>query len=949
MSKYFNVRKCCFFLAVNLSFALASQAQSNFQKIENGVQIKLAKPAGQTEYVNIQFATNRIAHVSARLNNATPVANGIGIILKSSPVAYTQSIADDSITLKSNALTVKASLTNGGLAFYDANNRSITKELSQGREFTPTMFDGDAAYAIKQYFLSDANEAYYGLGQHQQGFINYKGRQVELLQNNTEVAVPFLYSSKNYGILWDNASITKAGDVRQPLELNALKLISDGGEQGWLSNRWALLSRPDSILLAQPQALINFSFLEDQKLLPKAFKLDHAVSTWSGKIGSSISGKHQLVVKFGGYLKIWFNNQLVADTWRKAWNPLTSVFDLQLEAGKTYDFKIEWRPDGGESYLDVKTIIPNKFAQEETFALSSEAGEAISYYLIAGSSADDVIAGYRELSGKATMLPKWAFGLWQSRERYKTQKELLDVVKEYRKRQIPLDNIVQDWSFWKENDWGSQDFDETRFPDATQMIKDVHAMNANFMISVWPKFYEGIPVYKDFYDKGFLYKRNIADQRRDWIGKGYTSSFYDAFNPEARKAFWHLIDEKLYKRGVDAWWLDATEPDVHSNLSIATRKQLITPNYLGSSEKYFNAFPLFNAQGVYEGQRQENPDKRVFILTRSAFTGLQHYGSVTWSGDIGSRWEDMKNQIGAGVNFSLSGLPYWTMDIGGFVVEARYEKPNAASLEEWREQMSRWFQFGVFTPLTRLHGQFPFREIYNVAPENHPAYKSMVYYDQLRYRLMPYIYSLAGKTYQQDYTPMRGLVMDFANDEKVLSINDQYLFGPSLLVNPVTAYQQSNRQVYLPKGQGWFDLYSGQYFAGGQNIKAAAPYDKMPVFVKEGSIIPIGPALQYVSEKPAEPITLYVYGGKDAEFTLYEDDGLSYGYEKGAFSQIQIGYSQNTKTLTIKQREGSYPNMLNNRTFNVVFIDAKHKKALDFNQKPTKTINYNGNEVSVKF
>lgn len=948
MFKYSKVRKCCFLLSSCFVFAVAAHAQSTYQKISNGVQLSIIDQTKQSQFVNIQFVTDNIVRVSASVNGNAIPKHGFGLIYNEAPIKFKETTVGDSLSLTSDKLLVKVSLKNGGVAFFDLNGKKILKELSAGRSFTRTMFDGDPAYAIKQYFVSDPKEAYYGLGQHQQGFIDYRGRQVELLQTNTEVAVPFLYSSNNYGLLWDNASITYAGDIRKPLELSALKLMSENGEQGWLSNKYASIQKPEEILFKQPQSVINVSFLDDQHLLPKGIPLQKSVATWSGKIGSGVSGNHQLIFKFGGYLKIWFNNKLIADTWRKAWNPLTVVYDLQMEAGQTYPFKIEWKPDGTESYLDVKTIIPDDFAQQQTFAFNSEAADAISYYFISGDNADQIISGYRTLSGKATMLPKWAMGLWQSRERYKTQKEIVDVVKEYRKRNIPLDNIVQDWSYWKEDDWGSQDFDKARFPDAEQMVKDVHQMNATLMISVWPKFYEGIPVFNDFYKKGFIYKRNVADQRRDWIAKGYTSSFYDAFNPDARKAFWNLLDEKLYKKGVDAWWLDATEPDIHSNLSTNVRKQLFTPTYLGSSQRNFNAFPLFNAQGIYEGQRKENPDKRVFILTRSAFTGLQNYGSVTWSGDIGSRWEDMKNQIGAGVNFSMSGLPYWTMDIGGFVVEQRYENPNAASLEEWREQMSRWFQFGAFTPLLRLHGQFPYREIYNVAPENHPAYQSMVYYNKLRYRLMPYIYSLAGNAYQNDYTLMRGLAMDFGTDQKVLNINDQYMFGPSLLVNPVYQYQQKSRKVYLPQGQGWFDFYTGKYFAGGQTIDANAPYERTPVFVKEGAILPIGAAIQYTSEKPNAPITLYVYGGKNGQFKLYEDDGLSYGYEKGEFSTISFSYNQKSKSLTIGSRTGSYANMPTTRIFKIVFIDAKHQKALDFDQKPTKEVTYTGKETTIK-
>ncbi|RZM22203.1 MAG: DUF5110 domain-containing protein, partial [Pedobacter sp.] len=449
-------------------------------------------------------------------------------------------------------------------------------------------------------------------------------------------------------------------------------------------------------------------------------------------------------------------------------------------------------------------------------------------------------------------------------------------------------------------------------------------------------------MYEDFDKKGYLFKRNIADGRKDWIGEGYTSTFYDPFNPAARTAFWKLINEKIYSKGINAWWLDATEPDMHSNISVEKRKEVMNPTFLGSSTKYFNAFPLVNAKGVYEGQRSVNPNERVFILTRSAFSGLQKYAAATWSGDIGARWEDMKAQISAGINFSLSGMPYWTMDIGGFVVEERYEKHQPEHVEEWREMFSRWFQFGAFTPLFRAHGQFPYREFYNVAPESHQAYKSMVYYNQLRYRLMPYIYTLNGKAHHQDYTMMRGLVMDFPADEKVKNIGDSYMFGPSLLVNPVYKFKERSRDVYLPRGQGWYDLFSGQFHKGGQAIKADAAYGKMPVFVKEGSIVPIGPAIQYTSEKTDKPLTLYVYTGKDASFTLYEDEGTNYNYEKGSFSNILITYNEADKNLTIEDREGDFAGMQINRVFNIVILTPKNKKPLDFNQKTDKTINYAG-------
>jgi alpha-D-xyloside xylohydrolase len=598
--------------------------------------------------------------------------------------------------------------------------------------------------------------------------------------------------------------------------------------------------------------------------------------------------------------------------------------------------------------LSAKWLEPVPAADQNTFAFASEAGRQLDYYIITGKSMDDVIGGYRTLTGKATIVPKWAMGFWQSRERYKTQDEILTTVAEFRKRNIPLDNIVLDWSYWKEAAWGSQEFDETRFPAPDSMIEVLHNnYHTHIMISVWPKFYEGIEAYNTFDKNGWLYKRNIADRQRDWIGKGYVSTFYDAFNPAARKGFWDLISKKIWSKGFDAWWMDASEPDILSNVSSQKRKEQMTPTALGPAAQYLNAYPLQNAKGIYEGQRSTDSTKRVFLLTRSGFAGSQRYAAAIWSGDIGATWHDMKAQIPAGINFSLSGVPYWTMDIGGFVVSSRFEKPSEKDLEEWRELNTRWYQFGAFVPLFRAHGQYPFREMFNIAPENHPAYQSMLYYDKLRYRLMPYVYSLAGATYHNNGTIMRGLVMDFPADTAVTNIGDQYLFGPSLLINPVYAFQQQKKELYLPKGTGWYDLYSGTYERGGQHITADAPYERMPVYVREGSIVPFGPELQYTSEKPADTITLFVYTGANGSFDLYEDEGLNYNYEKGLYSTINFRYNEQNKTLTIGSRKGSFPGMLQKRTFRVVWLSPSQAKSID-GTVPDKELLYEGKALTIK-
>ncbi len=858
----------------------------------------------------------------------------------------------ENITLKTKQLIATVNLKTGGVDFRDIQGKRILGEKQvAGRSFRPVVFDGKRQYNIIQTFQSTSDDAWYGLGQHQDGVFNYKGQQVNFFQNNTEVAVPFLISSKNYGILWDNYSLTTAGDIRPFHQLSSLQLFSKKGEPGWLNASYANdKNKPGQIISERSESSINMEFLGDSKVqLPKEFTPGTGIVTWEGSLASHLSGLHQFKFIFGGTIKVWANGKLVLDRWRKAWNPAPALLPLHLKKGEKVPVRIEWIPEGGASYLSLKWQEPLSEEQRNAFSFSSEAGQQVDYYFIYGKNMDEVIGGYRNLTGKATIVPKWALGFWQSRERYKTQEEILSTVAEFRKRRIPLDNIVLDWNYWREAEWGSQEFDAARFPAPDSMISVLHKKyNTQIMISVWPKFYEGIPSYNDFDKKNWLYKRSIADRERDWIGKGYVSTFYDAFSENARKGFWNLINNNIYSKGIDALWMDASEPDIVSNVSPEQRKLQMTPTALGSAAEYLNAYPLQNAKGIYEGQRSTDPDKRVFLLTRSGFAGSQRYAAAIWSGDIGSTWHDMKTQISAGLNFSMSGLPYWTMDIGGFVVPEKFEKPNEEGLEEWRELMTRWSQFGAFVPLFRSHGQFPGREVFNTAPEAHPAYQSFLYYDKLRYRLMPYIYSLAGAAYHDNSTIMRGLPMDFAADTAVLNIGDQYMFGSSLLINPVYEHKQTKRQLYLPKCAGWYDLYTGKWYAGAQKLIADAPYERMPVFVKAGSIIPFGPELQYTAEKSADTITLNIYTGADASFNLYEDEGTNYNYEKGAFAIIPIKYNEATKTVTLDARKGSFSGMLQKRVFRINLISPNESKRLDFDAKGDKEIFYTGEKLITK-
>lgn len=838
-------------------------------------------------------------------------------------------------TLSTAKLKAVVDLATSAVSFLDATGQQILAEKS--RALVPAIVQGDQTFHVRQEWQGQTNEALYGLGQHQLGLMNIKGYDLDLWQYNGTVAIPFFVSSRGYGVLWDNTSFTRFGDLREFEPIPSAQLFDADGKPGGLTVSSFAGQNFDHLLVRKIEATIDIGSTNDYKTVD--LPADGASVRWEGDVLAKETGDYTFHI-FSNYgIKLWVDDQLVTSYWHQRWQPWKNVAQVRLEAGHRYHLKLEWVTESAGQRLQLLWKTPSR---DDATSLWSEVGEGTDYYFCYGPNLDRVIAGYRHLTGEAPLMPLWAYGLWQCRQRYETAQQSLDVLDGYRSRSIPIDNIVQDWFYWKEDAWGSHEFDPARFPDPAGWIRAIHEKyKAHLMISVWPKFYPGTENFKALRDHGFLYEPQLGEDIKDWMGHPYT--FYDAFNPEARKMFWSQINRELFQKGIDAWWLDASEPELAPTLS--GQRSHMHPTAMGTGARILNAFPLMNSEAVYEGQRAAAPDKRVFILTRSAFAGQQRYAAAVWSGDISSTWTTMRAQISAGLGFSLSGMPYWTMDIGGFSVPQRFSRKDAKpeDTEEWRELNARWFEFGTFAPLLRVHGEFPHREMWEFGGESHPAYRAELKFDRLRYRLLPYIYSQAAEVTQHGGTIMRALVMDFRSDTNVWNIADEFMFGSAYLVCPVTTYQARSRAVYLPQTPGgWYDFWTSAFVPGHQNINASAPYDSIPLYVKAGSIIPTGPDLQYTGEKPADPITISIYSGADGNFTLYEDDGLDNGYEKGAFTRIPIHWDDHARALTIGERTGSFKGMLKTRTFKIVLISPS-------TSVPEKTIRYVGRAIKLPF
>jgi len=965
-----------------LAWTTATEA-ADFTRGGNQVTI----PVKQTvkdgpRQVRLEVVSDHIIRVRATAEDAFPEKESLIILPQKTDTSYEVSESGGQVTVKTRALTAVVNAATGEIAFSDAQGNTLLKELAGGgKTFRPfTVSDREigvgnpsakerTAWSWTMQFDSPDNEAFYGLGQHQSEELNMKGKNEDLFQYNTKVSVPFVLSNKGYGLLWDSYSYGRFGNPDEYQQLNrAFTLYDKDGKQGALTGTYTakdgqrLVRAEDSLYyefalpeLAYPMAGNDIGVGN----LPKDFPLEGAKVVYEGYMEAPVTTVYRFILYYAGYMKVYMDGkEVVPERWRTAWNPNSYKFTFPMQKGRKTHLKVEWLPDGGVSYCGLRAATPRTEQEQGRLSIWNEMARDMDYYFIQGQDLDEVISGYRTLTGKAQVMPKWAMGFWQSRERYKSSADIEETMSEFRRRHIPVDNIVQDWNYWQLDSWGNHTFEEARYPHPQAMLDSVHQMHGRFMISVWPKFYCSVDNYKALDSHGWIYHQAVKDSIYDWLG--YMGSFYDAYDPGARKMFWRQMDENLYTKynyGIDAWWMDASEPNVRDCTPIWYRKALCGPTALGTSTEYFNAYSIVNADAIYNGQRGVNPNQRVFLLTRSGFAGEQRYSTATWSGDIGTRWEDMRAQMTAGLNYCMSGIPFWGMDQGGFCVENRYVAAQQLfdatgteneDLKEWRELQTRWNQFGCFIPLYRAHGQWPLREVWNIAPEGHPAYETIVWYDKLRYRMMPYLYSMAGWAHFKDYTLMRALVMDFTADEKVYDIKDQWMFGPSLMACPVSKYQARQREVYLPKGKGWYDLYTGKHYAGGQTLTAEAPYERIPVYVPEGGILPFGPEMEWCDEKPADLINLYVYTGQDGEFELYEDENTNYNYEKGKYATINFCYDESTRTLIIGQRHGDFDGMLKERRFNVVTVSPGKAQTLDLESPKGKMVKYKGKEIKVK-
>jgi alpha-D-xyloside xylohydrolase len=802
--------------------------------------------------MRVELCGDRVVHVIATPMSELPTPK-VPIVVQACRADNVQvKNGEKAVTLSTSAITASVDVATGALTFLSSDGRTLLAEPKQGgKSFDVPALVETKTWQVQQSFLSPADEALYGLGQHQEGIFNLRGVPVRLHQANTNISIPFLLSSKGYGILWNNPSLTDFNPADQPI---AIDPTTGKG---------------------------NFT--------------TGAKGTYGFLISSD--NKNHLEVEVDGQKVIDLNNM---------WLPTSASGYVDLEANKKYEIFAK----GGPAGVQLAVRPP-----QDSTTFRSEVGQGIDYYFFYGPELNRVIADYRQLTGEAPLFPKWAYGYLQCRERYHSEQEILETAAEFRKRQIPVDALIQDWQYWGKYGWSAMKFDEDHYPHPKEMMDQLHSEDLHMLISIWSRFGQETDVYKRMKAQGFLIPGEV------WT---------DFFNPAAQKAFWSELNKGIFQVGMDGWWMDASEPE----FDVLKGKQ----TFLGSGESVRNAYPLYVTKAIYEGQRATTDRKRVMILTRSAFAGQQRNAASSWSGDITGDWITLQRQIPAGLSFSMSGMPYWTTDIGGF-----FRPKDQYTSDAYHEVLIRWFEYGAFCPLFRVHGYVSNAELWNYGPQ---VENILTQYDELRYRLLPYIYSAAWGVTNKGETLMRALPLEFTADAGARGISDQFMFGPSLLINPVTSAGATQRTLYLPAGSDWVDFWTGKREKGGLSITAEAPLDKMPIYAKSGSIIAFGPRVQSASDK-ADPIEVRVYPGSDADFSLYEDEGDNYNYEHGAHSSIPMHWDDSAGTLTIGNRMGTFPGMLENRTFHVVNVTNGRGAGIGATPEPDATIQYHGKSATV--
>ncbi|MEI6866140.1 TIM-barrel domain-containing protein [Flavicella sp.] len=858
---------------------IGCQSKFNFEKTDNGVTIYQ-----DSLIINIEIVNESIIHIhKIKVGSEPSSIPDYVTVLEPQDVAWEVKENKDLLMISTAALNVF--VDSEGLIKYQTKDKKIL--VSETKELTYINPNSTEGNKISQAFLA-GDEALYGLGQFQSGIMNWKNVPIRLQQYNQEIAIPFLVSTKGYGIYWHNYSLTDINEPQNEIRFASTNKLKNKKKKKELSTTGEKENVAAYITTEKADKNIRETTFTPELTGEYTFM---ALSDNGGRMR--------------GEIKVTINDDEIIN-YSTIWVPRRYSGKKYLEAGKAY--KIVFK--------NTRAKIPgNLFYNKPDFnktVFSSATGTAIDYYLVEGGNPGEVIAEFQQLTGKAPMFSKAAYGFWQCRERYHNQAELLENAREMRKREIPVDYIVQDWFYWPKKTKGPE-WDKKKYPDPKAMVDELKELNMKLMVSVWPEV-KNDPLVKK-YDLDII----------------KSSNYIDIYDKKTSEQFYQMLSDSMFHIGVSSIWLDGTEPEGVNDTKVMTA--------VGPYEEVHNVYSLEVTRAMYEGRRKEFPNERVFNLTRSAYAGQQRYGATSWSGDVEASWEQFSEQISAGLNFTMTGVPYWTHDIGGFFRDSKSINPEFDSQytnPEYIELLTRWFQFGTFSPIFRIHGYVSETEIWRYDDAFESTARKFI---DLRYQLMPYIYSQAWQITNNSRQLMSPLVYHYPEDKNTWGIKDQLFFGESIMVGFVTEFKKREKEMYFPQGQ-WYNYWTNEKIEGGKTISIKAELNEIPMFIKAGSILPIGPKVQYATQKTDEPLKLKIYPGKDAEYTLYFDDNESYEYEKGDFSELKLTYSEANKELSIVKGNGEYINFEKNpMDFVVEMVGYKIQQKVSFN----------GSEIKVDF